>query len=134
MKKGIVWAILSSVLLFSCSDDDDDGGSGSFPAELVGSWSSSAFSRTDCTDTGDNATCDTSGCMTLTFASNGSYSGGFPDVVLQGTATGNTSSLKLCTPANECTDVSYTLISGTLAATWQDSEDGCTYAVTMTKQ
>lgn len=132
MKKRIAMAILSSIFLFSCDSDDDD--SGDFPAELVGTWSSSAFSRTNCTASADNASCNTAGCMTLTFSASGTYSGGYPDVVLQGTATGDDSSLKLCIPDNGCTDVNYALVSGTLSATWMDSEDGCSYAVTMTKQ
>ncbi|MEO9806066.1 MAG: hypothetical protein ABJF04_22595 [Reichenbachiella sp.] len=133
MKRRIALAILSSIILFNCSSDDDDG-SVDFPVELVGTWSSSAFSRTNCTASGDNAACDTAGCMTLTFSSNGGYSGSYPEVVLQGTATGDASGLKLCVPDNGCTDVSYTLVSGTLSANWIDSEDGCSYTVTMTKQ
>lgn len=131
MKSKIAWVLLSSILMFNCGSDDDDGFDG-FPAELVGAWSSSAFSRADCSDAGDDTSCNTAACMALTFSADGSYVGGYPGVSLIGTATGDESKLRLCAEEG-CTDVDYTITSGTLSATWIDDEDGCRYTVTMTK-
>lgn len=126
MKKQLFtfWLLLL-VLICSCSDDDEEG-LGDLPDYWVGNWTSVLLNATSCPDDTDNGTC-TVGCLSISFDSEGKYSGVFFNETISGTATGNSNTLELCSPNNECTTITYSFTSNGTSVSWTDLEDGCSY-------
>lgn len=121
--------LVLSLALVSC-DDDEGSDFGDIPEVFVGTWNSIEFTASGCTDSEDNGTCSV-GCLTILFLEDGAFTGSVAGESILGTATANATTLRLCDPTNDCTDVTYEIGETSTEISWSDDEDGCTYTATI---
>ena len=122
----IISMMFVAAFLWSCDDDEGNDELGVLPESLVGSWGSVLLNASGCTSDVDNGTCSV-GCLSITFDSEGNYSGAFFNESISGTAKASSNILELCTTNGDCTRVTYAHTPSGTTVSWVDLEDGCTY-------
>jgi hypothetical protein len=142
MKKN-KWINLVMVLLlfasFSCDDDDDDDQK----SNLLGFWSLSKITTTNCDDPDDNMstaiTCDDLLCIEIEFLNNDKVIVNYvlfgEQDYFEGTYEETGSTITLCDDDDTgCETFTFSLQNKKLILTQKDGEDGCDSVQEFTKQ